>query len=222
MHRTRNAAYGQPYRGFKSLPVRQPAQKTLSHKIQNAVRRRAGRTTYVRRIDPAVFRKPVQKRRQQNAMNRRARCRLYSPANAESQRGLIGVASSAKQECSAVAGAFCAAIQGENPMKFHLTAGIPAVAALCLVASAQAGSNTRSPPLQLPKSPVSASTLLIRGLKNGTIHLPVWNQHLPAGAHPGLNCTPGPCALPNVEGSAGATQPWTRRRSQSIRSTRNS
>lgn len=24
MHRTRNAAYGQPYRGFKSLPLRQP------------------------------------------------------------------------------------------------------------------------------------------------------------------------------------------------------
>jgi hypothetical protein len=24
MHRTRNAAYGQPYRGFESLPLRQP------------------------------------------------------------------------------------------------------------------------------------------------------------------------------------------------------
>jgi hypothetical protein len=25
MHRTRNAAYGQPYRGFESLPLRQPS-----------------------------------------------------------------------------------------------------------------------------------------------------------------------------------------------------
>ena len=27
MHRTRNAAYGQPYRGFESLPLRQNLQK---------------------------------------------------------------------------------------------------------------------------------------------------------------------------------------------------
>jgi hypothetical protein len=91
-------------------------------------------------------------------------------------------------------------------LKSILVAGIPAAAALCLVASAQA-SDTRPPPVQLPKSPVSASTLLIRGLKNGTIHMPVWNRHMVAGAHPALNCKGRPCALPNVEGSAGATQP---------------
>jgi hypothetical protein len=29
MHRTRNAAYGQPYRGFESLPLRHIILKTL-------------------------------------------------------------------------------------------------------------------------------------------------------------------------------------------------
>jgi len=93
-------------------------------------------------------------------------------------------------------------------MKLHsvLMAGIPAIAALCLIAPAQAASDTRPPPVRLPKSPISASTLLIQGLKNGTIHLPAaLAQH--GAAHPALNCTPAPCALPNVEGSAGATQP---------------
>ena len=92
-------------------------------------------------------------------------------------------------------------------MKLHLMAGIPAMAVLCLALPAQAGSASKISAVQLPKSPVSASTLLIRGLKNGTIRLPVWNQKAAPGKHPVLNCTPAPCALPNVEGSAGATQP---------------
>src|SRR5579871_510135 len=88
-------------------------------------------------------------------------------------------------------------------LKSILMAGIPAVAALCLVSSAQAASDIR--PVQLPKSPISPSTLLIHGLKDGSIRAPVWNQNFPAGAPHGLNCTPAPCALPNVEGSNGAT-----------------
>jgi hypothetical protein len=32
MHRTRNAAYGQPYRGFESLPLRQPASDEVWHR----------------------------------------------------------------------------------------------------------------------------------------------------------------------------------------------
>jgi len=91
-------------------------------------------------------------------------------------------------------------------MKLHLMAGIPAVAVLCLALPAQAGSNAKVSPVQLPKSPVSASTLLIRGLKDGTIRLPAARPS-PVSSHPGLNCTGRPCALPNVEGSAGATQP---------------
>jgi hypothetical protein len=31
MHRTRNAAYGQPYRGFESLPLRQNSNKPLKY-----------------------------------------------------------------------------------------------------------------------------------------------------------------------------------------------
>ncbi|HEX3429461.1 MAG TPA: sialidase family protein [Rhizomicrobium sp.] len=94
-------------------------------------------------------------------------------------------------------------------MKIHsiLAVGIPIVTALGLIAPAQAASGERPPPVQLEKSPISASTLLIRGLKNGTIQLPAWSQHAAAGSHPGLNCTGRHCALPNVEGSAGATQP---------------
>lgn len=90
-------------------------------------------------------------------------------------------------------------------VKSILLAGLPAVAALCVAASAQAGTTARPPSVQLPKSPVSASTLLIRGLKAGTIHMsPAWAHDAKVG--PGLNCTGKPCALPNVEGSAGATQ----------------
>lgn len=89
--------------------------------------------------------------------------------------------------------------------KSVLKAGIPAMAALCLAASAQAGSDTPTP-VQLPKSPISPSTLLIRGLKAGTIHLsPAWAHQ--GKVHPPLNCSPAPCAFPNVEGSNGATQP---------------
>ncbi|HLY05499.1 MAG TPA: sialidase family protein [Rhizomicrobium sp.] len=91
-------------------------------------------------------------------------------------------------------------------MKFKsiLMAGIPAVAALCLSASAQAGSDMR--PVQLPKSPISPSTLIARGLHAGTIHLSAaWNRQ--GKINPPLHCTPAPCALPNVEGSAGATEP---------------
>ena len=92
-------------------------------------------------------------------------------------------------------------------LKSVLMAGIPAVTALCLASWAQAGSQTRLAPVQLPKSPISPSTLLIHGLKEGSIRAPVWNQRFPVGVHPALNCKPGPCALPNVEGSNGATQP---------------
>lgn len=91
-------------------------------------------------------------------------------------------------------------------LKSMLMAGGTAVAVLCLVASAQAGSGTRPPPVRLPNSPVSPSTLLIHGLKAGTVHLPPGLAY--RGQHnPALNCTPAPCALPNVDGSTGATQP---------------
>src|SRR5450759_761791 len=33
MHRTRNAAYGQPYRGFESLPLRQSSRKSQEIQI---------------------------------------------------------------------------------------------------------------------------------------------------------------------------------------------
>lgn len=90
-------------------------------------------------------------------------------------------------------------------LKSILMAGIPAAAVLCLAASVQA--EPVKQPVQLPKSPISSSTLLIRGLKNGTIRPPVWNQANAAQVNPGLNCKHTPCALPNVEASNGATQP---------------
>lgn len=92
-------------------------------------------------------------------------------------------------------------------VKTLLMAGASAIAAFCFVGAAQAGSASPGP-VRLEKSPISASTLLIHGLKNGTIRLaapeagrsPFWSQ-------PSLNCKGHPCALRNVDGSPGATQP---------------
>jgi hypothetical protein len=86
-------------------------------------------------------------------------------------------------------------------------AGMPAVAVLCLLGPAQAASGTRPPPAQIEKSPISASTLVVRGIRNGTIHLQNAGKQGTAPATPGLNCTPAPCALPNVNASTGTTQP---------------
>lgn len=91
-------------------------------------------------------------------------------------------------------------------LKSILMAGIPAATALCLAASAQAGSEMRAPPVKLPISPVSPSTLLVLGLKNGTIHMSAAWAHQ-GKVNPPLGCTPAPCALPNVDASAGTTQP---------------
>jgi len=94
-------------------------------------------------------------------------------------------------------------------MRIHsiLMAGVTAITAVCLTGPAQAASGTRTAPIQLPKSPISASTLVVQGIRNGTIPLPYGNFGRGAKAVPGLDCTPAPCALPNVEGSTGATQP---------------
>src|SRR5438105_15396752 len=63
-------------------------------------------------------------------------------------------------------------------MKLHslLMAGVPAIAALCLIAPAQAASDTRPPPAQLPKPPISASTLMIKGLTHDTSPLRALEQ----------------------------------------------
>ena len=95
-------------------------------------------------------------------------------------------------------------------MTLHSTlmAGVTAMAALCLIAPAQAASGAR-PPIQLPKSPISASTLVVQGIRNGTVPLPYVGAGRAAANKlvPGLNCKPGPCALPNVDASTGTTQP---------------
>src|SRR5205085_5395444 len=62
-------------------------------------------------------------------------------------------------------------------------------------------------PFVLEKSPISASTLVIQALRNGTIHRSAPGQHGAGAAPPALNCTPAPCALPNVDASTGTTQP---------------
>jgi len=61
--------------------------------------------------------------------------------------------------------------------------------------------STSSPNHLLPISPVSASVLVARGIRNGTIH--------PKGNAPGgdvitdLKCKPAPCVLPNKQASEG-------------------
>jgi len=89
-----------------------------------------------------------------------------------------------------------------------LLAGVPVVAALGLVAPAQASSAASPQSAKLEKLPYSGGLLVARGLRNGTIHLPASNgRHGAQRIFPVLHCKPGPCALPNVEGSAGASQP---------------
>ncbi|HEY5048441.1 MAG TPA: sialidase family protein [Rhizomicrobium sp.] len=87
-----------------------------------------------------------------------------------------------------------------------LLAGVPVIAVLGLIAPVQAGSAARPEPAKLEKLPYSGGLLVARGLRNGTIHLPAASdRQAAANGAPILHCKPGPCALPNVEGSAGAT-----------------
>lgn len=89
-----------------------------------------------------------------------------------------------------------------------LLIGVPLAVSLALLAPAEAGSPARPAPAHLEKLPYSGGLLMARGIRNGTIRLPAATAlHGVARIFPALKCTPAPCALPNVEGSTGATQP---------------
>ncbi len=93
-------------------------------------------------------------------------------------------------------------------LRSALLAGVPAIAVLGLLATAQAASTARPQPAKLENLPYSGGVLVARAIRAGTIHLTA--AHAAQGAaivFPSLNCTPGPCALPNKEFSTGATQP---------------
>ena len=82
--------------------------------------------------------------------------------------------------------------------------GIPLVASLALLGPAQAGPVAHH--AQLEKLPYSGGLLMARAIRSGRVRLPAANAHGEFNPH-SLNCAHAPCALPNVEGSAGATQP---------------
>ncbi len=57
----------------------------------------------------------------------------------------------------------------------------------------------------LPKSPVSASTLMAQAIHSGKVHIP---RGTAGGTlNPQLSCTPAPCVLPNVQASAAGSNP---------------
>ncbi|HEY2445208.1 MAG TPA: sialidase family protein [Rhizomicrobium sp.] len=93
-------------------------------------------------------------------------------------------------------------------LRSALLAGAPLVAALGLISPAQAASPVWNHPVKMEKLPYSGGVLMARGIRNGTIRLPAANaRHGAATIFPSLSCTPAPCALPNVQGSPGNTQP---------------
>src|SRR5437016_5779582 len=82
--------------------------------------------------------------------------------------------------------------------------GLLMLAALAPTAGAHTVQQTSAASL-LPKSPVSASTLMAQAIHSGKVHIPrgtAGNRFSPQ-----LSCTPAPCVLPNVEASAAGSNP---------------
>lgn len=87
-----------------------------------------------------------------------------------------------------------------------LLAGVPLLAALAFVAPLHAQTANRPPPAKLEKLPYSGGLLMARGIRAGTIHLPSYYVQHGAATNNPPKCKKA-CALPNVEASAGATNP---------------